>query len=313
MSVARDLLPALLPWEWSPLAFAAAAGALALYGRGWCRLGRRAGILRPMAFLSGVLLPYAFLDTRLEYVALHLFWLQRIEHLVLHHLAPFLIALSAPGAVLECGAPPWLLQRVWRPLVTHRAVRAAYRALQQPVVASVLFVGLIYFWLIPSVQLDTMLSRSDYQLMNASMLLDGVLFWWLMVGPEDPRREARLPLVTRMIILVLITVPQSVLGGFIAFHRTVLYPAFSLCGRLGSISALSDQQLGGLNIWIPAGMMSALGLIVVIGRAMAGTETPSARRPSPPRRASCGTAAARPATAPRAPPDAASVAGTDIA
>lgn len=310
MSLLGEGLHALLPWEGSPLAFAAAAGALVLYGRGWYRLGRGAGVLRPIAFLAGVLLPYAFLETRLEYYALHLFWLQRIEHLVLHHLAPFLIALSGPAAVLERGSPRWLLQRVWQPLVTHRAVRATYRVLQQPVVASVLFVGLIYFWLIPAVQLDTMLSRAEYQLMNASMLLDGLLFWWLMVGPEDPRREVRLTPVARMIILVLITVPQSVLGGFIAFHHTVLYPAFSLCGRPASISALTDQQIGGLNIWIPAGMMSALGLIVVIGRAMASSESPSAPSASPPRRASCGTTAARPGTVPRAQPDAAPAGGS---
>ena len=98
-----NLLRAIAPWEFSPTTFAATALALTVYLRGWSRLGARKGVLRPIAFVCGVLLPYAFIDTRLEYYALHLFWLQRIEHLVLHHLAPFLIALSAPGAALEQG------------------------------------------------------------------------------------------------------------------------------------------------------------------------------------------------------------------
>ncbi len=298
-----NLLRAIAPWEWSPTTFAATALGLAVYLRGCYRLGGRAGVLRPVAFVCGALLPYAFIDTRLEYFALHLFWLQRIEHLVLHHLAPLLIVLSAPGAALEQGAPRWLLRHLWRPLVANRVLRLLYRALQQPVVASVLFVGLIYLWLIPSVQLDTMLSRTDYQVMNASMFFDGLLFWWLMVGPEDPRRAAHLAPVTRMLILVLITVPQTALGAYIAFHRSVLYPSFEICGRLAAISGLADQQLGGLNIWVPAGMMSAVGLAVVIARSMAGAAPLNA-----PSAASAGTGAVPPATGPAAPPRAAAAA-----
>ena len=305
-----NLLRAIAPWEWSPTTFVATAFALAVYLRGWYRLGARAGVLRPIAYVCGVLLPYAFIDTRLEYYALHLFWLQRIEHLVLHHLAPFLIALSAPGAALEQGSPRWLLRHLWRPLAANRVLQALYRAVQQPVVASVLFVGLIYLWLLPAVQLDTMLSRTDYQIMNASMLIDGLLFWWLMVGPEDPRRAAHLAPVTRMLILVFITVPQTALGAYITFHRTVLYPSFEICGRLAALSGLADQQLGGLNIWVPAGMMSALGLAVVIARTMSGAAPLSVSRPSA---ASAGTGAAPSATGPAAPPHAAAAAGSGSA
>lgn len=264
----HEILNALLPWEFSPTALIGAAAVLTAYLRGWRRVGRQAGVFRPAAFLVGVLLPYAFLDTHLEFYALHLFWLQRIEHLVLHHLAPLLIALAAPLPLLEQGTPQWVRTHLWRPLAASRTLRAVYRAAQQPIVASVLFVGLIYFWLIPSVQLDTMLSRTDYELMNASMLLDGILFWWLMLGPEDARRSARLSYGARMAVLVAITIPQSLLGAFITFHHSVLYPSFAICGRAGSIGAMLDQQLGGLNTWLPPGMMSAIGLAVVAARAM---------------------------------------------
>lgn len=227
------------------------------------------GLARPAAFIAGVALVYVFLETRLQYLTLHLFWLQRIHHLVLHHVAPFLIVLSAPLPVLEQGTPRWIKERVLRPLLAHRGVQAAYRVLQQPAVASVLFVGLIVFWLIPAVQFASMLSRPVYGLMNASMLLDGILFWWLMVGPEDPARVATLSFGARLIVLVAITIPQSLLGAFITFHSSVLYPSFSVCGRAGSIAPLLDQQLGGLNTWVPAGMMSAAGLVVVVSRWMA--------------------------------------------
>ena len=289
----REVLNALLPWEFSPTALIGALAALIAYLRGWRRVGRRAGVLRPAAFLAGVLLPYAFLDTHLEFYALHLFWLQRIDHLVLHHLAPFLIALAAPLPLLEQGTPLWVRERLLRPILTGRALLALYRFLQQPVLASVMFVGLIYLWLIPSVMLDTMLSRTDYGIMNASMLIDGILFWWLMVGPEDPQREVRVSFGARMIILVAITIPQSLLGAFITFHRSILYPSFDICGRIGSIRPLVDQELGGLNTWVLPGMMSVAGLAVVTSRAMRESPRLNARPGAPAPRS-------RPAASPHA-------------
>ncbi len=53
---------------------------------------------------------------------------------------------------------------------------------------------------------------------------------------------------------------------------------YGLCGRAFAISPILDQQLGGLNTWIPPGMMSALGLIVLASRWMRSDE--SARRVS---------------------------------
>jgi putative membrane protein len=312
-------LRALLPWEFSPTVLAATVTVLAAYLRGWWRVGRVAGLARPAAFIAAVALPYAFLETHLEYLSLHLFWLQRIHHLVLHHLAPFLLALSAPGPILAQGTPQWILTSVLQPLAANRACRAVYRGLQQPVVASILFVGLIFFWLTPTMQLYSMLSRTVYGLMNASMLIDGILFWWLMVGPEDPARIARVSYGGRMAVLVAITVPQSLLGAYLTFHASVLYPSFSICGRATSLAPLVDQQLAGLNTWIPPGMMSAAGLAVIASRWLAdeaaGGVTSRAARESghPPRfpRAASRRAAAGPWTGSGTPPPAPAAAGSD--
>jgi putative membrane protein len=299
-------LSALLPWEFSPTVLVLTVAALTAYGRGWRRVGRAAGIARPVAFLAGVALPYVFLETHLEYLALHLFWLSRIHHLVLHHLTPFLLALSAPGPILARGTPEWIKARVLRPVAGNRAVRAAYRLLQQPVVASILFVGLIFFWLVPAVEFDSALSRAIYGVMNASMLVDGILFWWLIVGPEDPRRMVTLSYGARMAVLVAITIPQSLLGAYLTFHAGVLYPSFGVCGPAYAISPLVDQQLAGLNTWIPAGMMSAVGLAVVASRWLAdesaGGVTAPRDRPAASRRGAAGaaTGTGRPPLAPAA-------------
>ncbi len=256
----------LLPWDFFPTVALATLAATAAYLRGWrrCRAdGQRIAAWRPAAFLGGVLLLYVCMQTHLDYLAQHLFWVHRAQHAVLHHLAPFLIALSAPDQILLRGTPRWFVRRVLRPVVAHRAARAAYRCVQQPVVAGILFVGLIYFWMTPAIHFDAMLSLPIYEAMNWSMVIDGLLFWSLMVGPE---RSGAPHYGTRMAVLFAITLPQSVLGAYLTFHQGVLYDVYDVCGRVGDISPLLDQQLGGLNTWIPPGMMSAAGLAVLASR-----------------------------------------------
>jgi putative membrane protein len=271
MNVLAAVLRFLLPWELSPVALAACALPAAAYVRGLRARraqGRPEGALRALAFLAGVGSIYAVLQTHLDFLAQHMFWIHRVQHLVLHHLGPFLIALSAPTATLAAGTPRALARRL-AAVVANRAVRGLYRTLQQPVIACTLFVGLIFFWLTPAVHFYAMLIKPIYLTMNWSMLLDGLLFWWLILGPE---RAGAPRLATRMAMLVAVAIPQAILGAYLTFRAAPLYDVYGLCGRAFAISPQLDQQLGGLNTWIPPGMMSALGLVVLASRWMRADE-----------------------------------------
>ena len=256
----------LQPYEFSPLIAAVFALVVLCYARGLreCRRrGGRPGLLRPLAFLLGVGLCYGVMHTRFDYLAQYLFFMHRIQHLALHHLGPFLIALAVPWEVLTLGLPAALRWRL-RTLVSSRPVRGTYAVLQHPVVAPLLFVGLIYFWLAPSIHFDAMLSADLYQLMNWSMLIDGLLFWWLMLDPRDPMQANSPRHMTRLLILFLIMVPQILLGAWITLSGAELYDVYSVCGRAWPIAPATDQRLGGLVTWIPAAMMSVLGILVVL-------------------------------------------------
>jgi putative membrane protein len=266
----------LLPWEFSPAALAACALPAIAYRRGLRARrasGRPEASLRAVAFYVGVGSIYAVMQTRVDFLAQHMFWIHRVQHLVLHHLAPFLIALSAPMATLAAGTPPALARRL-AAVASNRAIQALYRTLQQPVIASVLFVGLIFFWLTPAVHFYAMLIKPIYLTMNWSMLIDGLLFWWLILGPE---RAGAPRLATRMAMLVAIAIPQAILGAYLTFRAAPLYDVYGLCGRAFAISPRLDQQLGGLNTWIPPGMMSALGLVVLASRWMRADESATVR------------------------------------
>src|SRR5690554_5136994 len=210
-------------------------------------------------------------QTYFDYLAQYMFFIHRGQHLVLHHLAPFLIALAAPAPVLAAGLPErWRprLSRLWRSTL----IQIPYRVLQAPVIASLLFVGLIYFWLMPEVHFEAMLSRPRYELMNWSMAVDGLLFWWIIFDRRAPGAPGWVSPGWRIAMLIGVMFPQIFLGAYIALHDQVMFDVYEVCGRAWPLSPITDQQLGGLLTWMPPAMMSALGVLLVLRTLLQGDQ-----------------------------------------
>ncbi|HEY8594634.1 MAG TPA: cytochrome c oxidase assembly protein [Devosiaceae bacterium] len=254
-------LPVWAPWEFSPLWFGAATLSLYWYGRGLLRMpaGERPAFWRQAVFLIGVGALYTVLQTRFEYLAEHMFFINRIQHIVMHHLGPFLVALSCPGPVLAKGLPQPILS-----IARARPVRVVMAVIQQPFIAALLFVGLVALWLVPAIHFRAMLDPVLYNVMNWSMVVDGLLFWAMVLDPRG-RPLARASFATRAMVAVGVMMPQIALGAIITFAGRDLYAFYSWCGRIyPSIGPYDDQQYGGLIIWIPAAMMSVIALLVVL-------------------------------------------------
>lgn len=254
-------LPVWAPWDfsWPEYLAAVLGGWWFLRGVTRCTPSERPSRWRQISFMLGVVAIYAVVQTRLDYVAQHEFFVNRIQHIFMHHLGPFLIALAWPGAALMRGIPPPM-----RRIVEAHILRRMVSAIQQPIVAGMLFVGLIYLFLIPEVHFHAMIDARLYAIMNWSMIGDGILFWCLVLDPR-PNPPARVSYVTRLVLPFAVMFPQTALGARIAFGAAGIYPYYEFCGRLfPSISAASDQHIGGIIIWIPAGMMSAAGFMTVL-------------------------------------------------
>jgi putative membrane protein len=252
----------LVPWEASPTTAIAFASLAVLYFLGASK--QQVAGLRQAGFWLGFALLYVALHTQLDYYSEHEFFVHRLQHLVLHHLGPFLVALSHPGPVLRAGVPLDLRVRALRPIERSAPVRSLFGLLLNPVVAPLLFVGLIYFWLWPTVHFDAMLDVRLYRIMNWSMAVDGLMFWWLILD-RRPRPPARLAPGYRVLLPLLVMIPQIVLGAYLTFTHRDLYPVYAVCGRaLGGITASTDQSLGGLITWIPSSMMSVIAALIAM-------------------------------------------------
>lgn len=253
-------MPFWMPWDFSWPEYLASALALFWFGLGLTRLApsNHPPLWRTISFLFGVGLTYVSLQTHVDYYALHMFFIHRAQHFVLHHLGAFLIALGAPGPAIWAGVPGFL-----KPVFTSNPVKATVDVIQHPVVAPVLFVGLIYLWLIPQFHTRVMLDARLYDLMNMSMAVDGIFFWCLILD-RRPKPPARLASGWRALLVIAVEPLQMALGAILSLSSTDYYPVYRICGRVLDIAGLSDQHYGGLIIWLPSTMMSFAGMIVVL-------------------------------------------------
>jgi putative membrane protein len=273
----HSLLLYILPWQFSPTVFLICAGAGVAYARGLKVMKARGtpqGFWLPFSFFLGLALDYGVLQTYYDYLAQHMFWLHRLQHLVLHHVAAVLLILAAPGPVMAAGLPDLWRARARdlsrKPVLAWllRRVHQLFRIVQNPFIAPLLFVGIIFFWLSPSVHFGAMLDIHRYLTMNWGMAVDGLLFWWLMLAPRRAQGSAAVGYATRILIVCVVALPQILLGAYIALHSTVLFDVYGVCGRAWDVSPLTDQELGGLLTWIPAAMMSGVAMLVILRRLL---------------------------------------------
>jgi putative membrane protein len=253
-------LPFWLPWEFSWPVFVATALALAWYLKGLRVLesSERPALWRVVSFVLGVLSFYAVLQTHVDYLAQHMFYVHRWAHFDLHHAGAFLIALGASGPVLRTGMPSFLIR-----ILDARPLRRAVDFLQHPAVAPFLFVGLLYFWLIPAIHTRVMLDANLYELMNWTMAINGVMFWSLVLDSRS-KPPARYSHLLRAAMILIIELPQMALGAILSLSMTDYYPVYEICGRILPMTALNDQHYGGLIIWLPGTLTSLAAMIVVL-------------------------------------------------
>lgn len=259
-----DWLAWLDPWEFSPLLLLCFAVGITLFVRG--QRVHHVTRARKILFWCGVALLYFPMHTLLDYYAERMFFIHRIQHLFLHHVGPLVLMAAYPGSVMRAGLPlSWRIRlRRFNQTLAGRSLQAI---LTNPIFIPALFIFLVLVWLIPSVQFYSMLDWRLYRLMNWSVVISGFLYWNLILD-RRPSPPAVMTPVGRVISPIVTMLPQMVAGAMIAFSSEDLYPLFNLCGRAINMSALDDQILGGLIMWIPAALAEIAGLMIALRNLM---------------------------------------------
>lgn len=254
---------ALAAWPWD-VAVALLIAAL-VYARGLARMrdkreARLSG--RHWAFYAGLAAVFAALLTPLDAVSEHVFAVHQIQHLLLRGVAPMLLMLAVPSVPLIAGLPVALRQRVVAPLMAQRSVRACFAFLGRPLVCTMLYVGTLYIWQVPAIHDMALLRGGWHYLMHLTMLLSGLLFFWVVFDPR-PQPWAT-PFHTRLAMLGAAIFANIPLGAVTTLKDSVSYAAYDRLGRWWGLSPLDDELLGGLVIWIAASMMGLLAVLLLV-------------------------------------------------
>ncbi|MDA0735078.1 MAG: cytochrome c oxidase assembly protein [Chloroflexi bacterium] len=214
------------------------------------------------SFFAGVLAIFLALQSPIDPLAKHLFSIHQLQHVLLRMIGPILVLGGAPLTPMLRGLPLWALQGIVRPVVKDRFFRRTYNWFTNPVVTTFIFLGTLYLWQVPT--LHDLAVRNDlvHELMHVTMLVSGFLFWWLVIDPKPHR--SRLHYGLRVLYLGLIVIPNTVLGASIVFNGNLLYQSYQDFAQPLSMAPLTDQQIGGLLLWVVGDMMSILAAGVVM-------------------------------------------------
>jgi putative membrane protein len=252
-------------WTFEPAIVIPTVLILLVYGFGVFR--RRASldtlqIWRHISFAAGMAIVYLSLESPLDGLADHLFWIHQIQHLVLRMVGPMLIALSMPQATLISGLPSTLRRSALAPFAGNFVLRALFTVLTNAWVVTALFIAALFVWQYPPLHNAAILDDRIHDVMHVTMLAAGLLFWWRIFDMR--RAPLGLGYGSRLMMIWISALSQIGLGAYLALKSTVLYPAYDQVGRLFGINPLTDEITGGFIIWVPSAMMLLVSAIIVI-------------------------------------------------
>ncbi len=267
-------------WDWEPsvvIGCAALALAYLVFVGPELRPCRRASARRgAMAFfLAGVLILLLDLVSPIDLLGdQYLFSAHIVQH--------FMLALIVPPLLL-LGIPEWFAEAALkRPMLARFEHEIA-----RPPVSWLLGVGVMMIWHVPLFFNAALANEGLHVFQHLSFLVTGVIFWWPVLTPVEGHRIAPLGAMSYLFGACL---SCSLLGAALTFARPGLYPAYlSPNDRLGILPILrdqwgldprSDQQLGGLLMWIPGCFIYLTGILATVARWYEGgyEEVPAGRR-----------------------------------
>lgn len=242
-------------WSWEPVVVAALLCTAALYVTGisrlWAAAAHGAGVRswEAVSFAVGWLVVALALISPLHALGGALF----SAHMTQHEL---LISVAAPLLVL--GRPVlafiWSLPLSWRRKIggvtRARAVAATWAVMTAPLVAFAIHAIALWTWHLPWLYQATLTSELVHSLQHVSFLFSALLFWWAILAARSGGLRRGLA-----VFLLFATVLQTgALGALLTFSGSLWYPAYASTTTPWGLTALEDQQLGGLIMWIPGSL-----------------------------------------------------------
>jgi putative membrane protein len=248
-----------VPWSWEPSIVLPLVVLLGVYTAGVIRRGNICILRwRHASFYSSWLTLAFALVSPIHELGEQLFSAHMLQHEILILLSAPLMSASHPGATFLWAFAP--RHRVNLGGWVHRIERSTLVAfLTRPLVAWLLEAAALWIWHIPSLYQATLTSDWIHAAQHLSFFVTAVLFWSALYGVG--RSSMNYGAATFYVFGT--AAHCSALGALLTFSTVVWYPAYGQNSQAWGLTALQDQELGGVIMWVPSGLV-----FVVIGLAV---------------------------------------------
>ncbi|GAC1377910.1 MAG: cytochrome c oxidase assembly protein [Ktedonobacteraceae bacterium] len=205
------------------------------------------------AFLLGVLIMFLALVSPLDALGdSYLFSAHMVQHLCLTLVGPPLLLI---------GIPSWLV----KPLFRNRTIFLIARVLTYPALTFFLYNANFWLWHTPSLYNVTLENQDIHIFEHITFIVFGLLNWWPIFSPSEDL--PRLSLGGQILYIFLSGMPTVALGAGLTFFPP-LYTPYLHAPRIWGLSAATDQQLGGLIMWIPGNIFYIIIVSILFIRWM---------------------------------------------
>jgi putative membrane protein len=249
-------------WTFEPLVLGSLTATSWLYARGVRRLAssqatgaRRISRASAWWFAGGQAALIVALVSPLDALSDTLLSAHMVQHAILAGVAPPLLLLGSPGVAFAWGVRGVMTIRRLAPVC--RSLGRIEKAVSTPLPAAVIYGLTIWLWHSP-VLFDLAVEHDwVHALQHLSFFTAATLFWRPLLrdrSAKDAAGAAGAAFVTFM--------HTGLLGALITMAPESLYPVY--VGRTASwgLTALADQQLAGLLMWVPLGLPYVVGGLV---------------------------------------------------
>ena len=252
-------------WEFDPGVVIPLAVSAILYARG-ARVSRGTTPRQMLFFWLGWFVLFVSLCSPLHPLGESLFSAHMTQHELLILVAAPLLVLARPAASFVWALPFEWRRRIGRWTKWH-ATQTVWRLLTGASAAWLLHAVILWVWHIPALFDATLSSGAVHSTQHICFLGSALIFWWALVHGQGRRNYG-----WGVLYIFTTAVHTSILGALLTFAPSPWYPAYGQATQRWGLTPLQDQQIGGLIMWVPAGLVYTIAGLALFAAWLRASE-----------------------------------------